>query len=249
MRTRVVVTGLGTLSPDGRGVDAFWEAIVAPVDRTVRQSIEGFDYRPWLTFKEQRRSAPFTRHAVVAADEAVIQAGRPVFDPVRTGVVLSTVYGALETVEEQARVHDEEGAAEVFPFLGALACENAPASALCLRYGIRGPAKAVVGACAGAPSPSATPPTSSPPVAATWCWRAAAQGAMTPAMVASYDNPHVLARAFAGPARSTGAAMGSCSPRVPPCSCSSLPTTRMHEVPDRSPSWPVGPTPTTPATW
>lgn len=194
MPARVVVTGVGTLSPEGRGVGAFWDSLVRPVDEPVRSHLEGFDHRPWMTAKEIRRSAAFTRHAIVAADEAVAHAGAPALDPMRTGVVLSTVYGAPEALEAQQRVCAEAGPGQVLPVLGALASESAPASALCLRYGIRGPSKVVVGACAGGAFAIGD---GADLIAAGRCdvvLAGATQGPMTPSIVASYDNLHVLAR-------------------------------------------------------
>jgi 3-oxoacyl-[acyl-carrier-protein] synthase II len=145
---RVVFTGLGVLMPGAVGAEALWDAVCDASDSAPSGSLAGFDHGPWLAGKQRRRSAPFTRHAVVAAELAVDSAGRPGLDPVRSGVVTGTVYGAPECLAAQSEVLAASGAKAVLPFLGAMASEDAPAATLCARLGIRGPARSVVASCA-----------------------------------------------------------------------------------------------------
>lgn len=144
----VVVTGIGTVTAAGTDLGDFWDWLVAPTDGPVRGAVTGFDPSRWMTAKDRRRSDPFARYAVAAAHLAHQDAGAPAVEPRRTGVVLGAVYGALETLDAERAVLDREGPEAVSPFLSVLACENAPVSEVARAFGARGPAKAVVSACA-----------------------------------------------------------------------------------------------------
>ncbi len=192
---RVVVTGVGVLlGPDRVGRDALWQALCRPADAPVDGSLDGFDHGPWLAGKERRRSAPFTRHAVVAAELALDDAGRPPLDPLRTAVVTAAVYGAPETLDDQRDVLGAEGSKAVWPFLGAMASENAPAAALCARHGVRGPSKAVVASCAGGAYALADAADLLRLGRADVALAGASQAALTPTLLASYQNLDVLSR-------------------------------------------------------
>lgn len=145
---RTVVTGIGALTADGTGVEAVWRSFVRPVDTPVKGRIDDFDPGQWLKRKQVGRSARFTQLALAAAAEAFESAGSPTLDPRRTGVVMATVYGALDELERHRLRFDAEGPGAVPPYYGSMTTDTAAASALALRYGIRGPTKTVLGACA-----------------------------------------------------------------------------------------------------
>ncbi len=191
-RRRVVVTGLGQVSAAGPDLDRFWAWITRPTDEPVRGTVEGFDPRRWLSAKDVRRSDPFSRYAVGAAALALDDAGGPSLDPTRSGVVLSTVYGALETLDREAAVLAADGPDAVFPFLTALSCENAAASLLSLHFGLRGPSKTVVGACAGGTFAIADASDLIRAGRVDLALAGGSQGAITRLLHASYENLRVL---------------------------------------------------------
>ncbi len=191
-RRRVVVTGLGTVTAAGTSLDAFWSWLCTPSDEPVRGRVEGFEPRDWLSAKDVKRTDPFTRYAVGAACLAHDHAGSPDLDPRRTGVVLSTVYGALESFDAQAEVLAADGADAVSPFLTALSCENAAASQVSIRLGLRGPSRVVVGACAGG---TYAVGDGADLIRSDRCDAVLAggtQGTITPLLMASYRNLRVL---------------------------------------------------------
>lgn len=147
-RRRVVVTGIGVLASCGIGRDAFWAGLLADPPEGVRL-VPDFD--PLLYFdnpKDARRQDRFAQFAVAAGVEALDQSGDPGADPDRTGVLLGTGIGGLQTLETQVQVLLEKGPRRVSPFLVPMMMANAGAAAISMRYGFRGPCETVVTACA-----------------------------------------------------------------------------------------------------
>jgi 3-oxoacyl-[acyl-carrier-protein] synthase II len=191
-RRRVVITGLGTVTAAGTGLDAFWDWVCSPTDEQVHGQVRDFDPSRWLTRKELKRTDPFARYAVGAAQLAVDDAGTGELDPLRTGVVLSTVYGALESFDEQAEIMAKDGPDAVSPFLTALSCENAGASLVSLKLGLRGASKAIVGACAGGAYAVADAADLIRLDRCDAVLAGGSQGAITPLLMAAYRNLRVL---------------------------------------------------------
>jgi 3-oxoacyl-[acyl-carrier-protein] synthase II len=146
---RVVVTGIGVVSPAGIGLDAFWKGLQAePALRRVRD-IEDFDASPWLSPKEQRHHDRFTHFAIAAAAMAVEHAGGlPEVDPYRAGCSLGTGIGGISTFEVQCGVLAERGPGRVSPFTIPMVMPNAGAASVSLAYGWRGPCETLTTACA-----------------------------------------------------------------------------------------------------
>ena len=191
-RRRVLITGIGAVTGGGVGHEAFWSWITSPTDGPVQGKVDGFDASRWLGPKQRRRSDPFAQYAVAASQLALDDAGRPDVDPTRAGIVLSTVYGALETYDAEADTLVADGPDAVSPFLTALACENASAALTSIELGWRGPAKVVVGACAGGAYAVAD---GADLIRAGRCdvvLAGGTQGAITPLLLSSYRNLRVL---------------------------------------------------------
>jgi 3-oxoacyl-[acyl-carrier-protein] synthase II len=147
---RVAVTGVGVVAACGIGKDAFWAGLLATPPDGVRR-VEGFDATDLFGAKEVRRVDRFTQFAVAAADEALTDAGgREALgaDPDRTGVLIGTGVGGLETLEGQIQVRLEKGPRRVSPFLVPMMMANAGAATVSMRYGFRGPCETTVTACA-----------------------------------------------------------------------------------------------------
>ena len=163
-RRRVVVTGLGCVSPLGSDVASTWDAAVAgmsgvgPVRRfdasalAVRIAAEcAADAMPQqLAAKEARRVDRATRLALLAAEEAIADAGLDLDAAAaeRVGVVIGSSIGGIETLLEGHDVLRDRGARRLSPFLVPMTLANMTAGFVSMQWGFRGPIACPVGACA-----------------------------------------------------------------------------------------------------
>ncbi len=139
---RVVVTGLGVVSPAGTGLDAFWKGLQTPPPEARERRVLDFDPSPWLSGKEARHLDRFTHFAVAAAQMALDDCGDvPDVAPERVGVQLGTGIGGVGTLETQVGVLAARGPGRVSPFTIPMVMPNAGAAAVSLRYGFRGPSE------------------------------------------------------------------------------------------------------------
>jgi 3-oxoacyl-[acyl-carrier-protein] synthase II len=159
---RVVVTGIGPVSPVGIGRDGFWDALVAGrsgikevtlFDTTgfpvkIAGEIQGFDPHDFLDRKEVRRTDRASQFAVAAARLAWKDAEEPQTEPSRTAVVISTGIGGLSTMIAQHKVLLERGPDRVSPFLVPMMMPNAPAGHVAMEMGFTGPNTCITTACA-----------------------------------------------------------------------------------------------------
>jgi 3-oxoacyl-[acyl-carrier-protein] synthase II len=153
VKHRVVITGLGAVSPLGVGARALhgrWaQGGCGIVDGA--GACTDFEPKEFLSVKEVRRLDRFSQFALVAADEAVSQAGWEglPYDPVRIGCVIATGIGGIETVETQHDVMRDRGAKMVSPLGIPQYMPNAGAAAVAMKYGLQGQMYGVVSACSG----------------------------------------------------------------------------------------------------
>ena len=162
---RVVVTGLGALTPIGNTVDEFWNALkegksgVAPItkfDATPFRThfaaeLKDFNPKDYLDRNEIKRTDPFTQYALVATDEAVKDSGLDFdsMDPFDTGVIWGTGQGGMLTFEEQVREYAENGYKPRFsPFFVPKLIMNMAAGMISIKYNLMGINYATVSACA-----------------------------------------------------------------------------------------------------
>ena len=159
---RVVITGAGTINPLGRSVHETHAALAAGrcaigplqvegIERlSIRIGAQIADYDPASLFSKQQLALydPFTQFALLAAREAVAQAGEAMLASDRAGVVLGTSGGGLQTQDSNFRAVYEAGKDRVHPFVVPRLMANAAASHLSMTYGIRGPVTTVSTACA-----------------------------------------------------------------------------------------------------
>ena len=152
-KRRVVVTGLGAVTPLGLGAETLhdrWasgDVGIADGLGTCRE----FDPKDHLSVKEARRLDRFSQLAVVAAGEAVEQADwgeEPPFDPLRIGCVIATGIGGQSTVEAQLDVMRQQGARRVSPLGIPMYMPNAAAAAVTMKFKLRGQSFGVMSACA-----------------------------------------------------------------------------------------------------
>jgi 3-oxoacyl-[acyl-carrier-protein] synthase II len=165
-RERVVVTGMGAISPLGLTVDETWANVVAGrsgIDRisrfdptgyetTFAGEVKGFDAAAILGRKEARRMDRYAQFAVAAALEAMAQAGLTpgTFDPVRAGVLVGTGMGAMETFEHGAETLFRQGPGRIGPFFAPMVLPNMAAGMTAIALGAKGPTFATISACASA---------------------------------------------------------------------------------------------------
>jgi len=167
MSRRVVVTGLGLITPLGQRVDAFWRRLLAGEsgisrieafdvsDYGVRIAgeIKDFDPTAYISKREARHQDRFSQMAVAAAMGAVDDSGLDLVnlaDPFRAGVIVGSGIGGLSEFEEQHTRLLEKGAMRVSPFMIPKLMINAAAGQISIQYQIRGPNAGVANACASA---------------------------------------------------------------------------------------------------
>jgi 3-oxoacyl-[acyl-carrier-protein] synthase II len=164
MRKRVVVTGLGTISPLGNDVDSLWHGLVAGksgadyithYDTSNHKTkfaaqVKGFDGAALFGAREVRRIDRFAQFALAAAMQAVEDAGLEITDDNRDriGCVIGSGIGGINTLFEQVQVYNERGPSRVSPFLVPMMIPDTAGGMVAIHLGVRGPNLAVVTACA-----------------------------------------------------------------------------------------------------
>jgi 3-oxoacyl-[acyl-carrier-protein] synthase II len=153
MGRAVAVTGVGAITAYGPGSDALIEGWCSGAHKFVDGAADCtfFDPLEYISVKEARRTDRFAQLGIVAAEEALQQAGwaSPLpYDPYRIATVMGTAVGGLNTTADQHRVFLQEGPETMSPVGIAMLMPNASAAALSMRYGLRGPSFSIVEACA-----------------------------------------------------------------------------------------------------
>jgi 3-oxoacyl-[acyl-carrier-protein] synthase II len=163
MRRRVVVTGLGAVTPLGNDVATTWDAmqrgvsgasIISKFDAStfpVRFACEvkGFDPLATMERKEAKRADQYTQYAVAASVEAMTDAGlvNGGFDVDRTGVIVGSGIGGLKSFEEQHDIYRERGVSKISPFFIPMFIADIASGVVSMRFNARGPNYATVSAC------------------------------------------------------------------------------------------------------
>ncbi len=164
MQRRVVVTGMGCVSPLGLNVEETWRALlagrsgVAPIthfDASQHKTkfaaeVKGFDAVKLFGAREARKMDRFTQFAVAAAQEALAQADLRIDETNRDriGVVIGSGIGGIATLLENYDVMQQRGPERVSPFLISMMIPDSAAGTLAIRLGVRGPNFAIATACA-----------------------------------------------------------------------------------------------------
>ena len=165
MKRRVVITGVGVVSPIGIGKEAFWDSLkngrsgagtLTFFDTTeypckIDAEVKNFKPEDFIEDKKSiRRMDRFTQFAFCAADMAIKDSGLDTFkmDPDRVGVIVGTGLGGLSTIEEEHTVLKDKGVRRVSPFLIPKLISNMAPGEIAIRWGFTGPNYAVASACA-----------------------------------------------------------------------------------------------------
>ncbi len=163
-RRRVVVTGLGCISPVGNTLQEVWDSLVqgksgaGPITlfdaskypTRFAAEVKNFDPSRYLTPKESKHSDRFVQFAVAAAKQAVADAGLDMSkeDPIRVGVWIGTGMGGLSTIEEGYRDLQARGPSKVRPFFIPMIIANMAPGQVSISLGAKGPNSCTVSACA-----------------------------------------------------------------------------------------------------
>ncbi len=161
---RVVVTGMGALSPIGNSLPDFWENLVNGVNGVTRitafdpeildvqiaAEVKGFDPKEHMDFKAARRMDRFAQFAVAAAGEAIRDSGLEITEEnsENIGVMVNTGGGGIPTLTREVLNFHHKSPSRVSPFFIPMFASNMAACQVSIRFGIHGPIQASVAACA-----------------------------------------------------------------------------------------------------
>ena len=164
MKTRVVVTGMGAITPIGNDVESFWQGLkdktvgIGPItyfDTTeykckLAAEVKGFDPKQYMDAKAARRMEAFSQFAVAASKEALEQSGIDMEkeDPYRVGVCVGSGIGSLQAMEKDVKKLNDKGPSRVSPLLVPLMISNMAAGNVAIQFGLKGKCFNVVTACA-----------------------------------------------------------------------------------------------------
>ena len=165
MKRRVVVTGMGTITPVGNDVATTWRSLIegksgtAPITKfdasnfpvKFAAEVKGFNPLDYMDRKEAKRADQYTQYAVAAARQAMTNAGlveRNGMDPDRIGVIIGSGIGGLKSFEEQHDVYRERGVGKISPFFIPMFIADIAAGIVSMMFNAKGPNYATVSACA-----------------------------------------------------------------------------------------------------
>ena len=162
-KKRVVVTGMGAITPIGNSVNEFWASIregelgfgpITKFDTTdykchVAAEVKGFDAKEYMDFKQAKRMEEFSQYAVAATKEAMENAGIDMEkeDPFRVGVAVGSGIGSLQAIEREHSRLLEKGPNKVNPLFIPMLIGNMAAGNISIAFGLKGKSIDVVTAC------------------------------------------------------------------------------------------------------
>lgn len=164
LKKRVVITGLGAITPIGIGKDEFWQSLIQgksgigritrfdPAEYTtqIAGEVKGFDPGKYIDKKEAKRMDRSTQFAVAATRMAFEDSGMNLEqeDRTRIGTLIGTGIGGMETLHDQFKVLFEKGPGRISPFFVPMMIANMAAGQTSITFGLQGPNSCVVTACA-----------------------------------------------------------------------------------------------------
>ena len=164
MKKRVVVTGMGAITPIGNDTESFWQGLkekklgfgpityfdIAEYKAKLAAQVKEFDAKQYMDAKAARRMEPFSQFAVAASKEALEDAGIDMAkeDAYRVGVSIGSGIGSLQSVEKEHKKLLEKGPSRVNPLLIPMMISNMAAGNVAIQFGLKGKCINVVTACA-----------------------------------------------------------------------------------------------------
>lgn len=162
--TRVVITGMGVITPIGNAIEEFWQGLcngkngVGPItgfdasgySSRIAAEIKGFDPLKYMDPKEIKRSAPFCQIAIAATKQAVDDSGLDINkeNPYRIGVYVGSGIGGLDVIEQQYKILIEKGPSKMSVFTIPMLIINMAPGQISIKFGFKGPNIAISTACA-----------------------------------------------------------------------------------------------------
>ncbi len=164
MKKRVVITGIGAVTPVGNTAETFWQALLAgqsgigmitrfdtsDFDAKIAGEVKGFEPTAFIDKKEARRMDRFTQFAIAASKMALEDSGMELEkeDRSRIGVFVGSGIGGMDTLHDQYKNLFEKGPNRVSPFFIPMMIANMAAGQVSIAFGLQGPSSCVVTACA-----------------------------------------------------------------------------------------------------
>ncbi len=164
MKKRVVITGMGAITPIGNDVKAFWDALLegksgigkitrfdaGEYDAQIAGEVKGFDPTAFIDKKEARRMDRFTQLAIAAAKMALTDSGMDLEkeDLARIGSFVGSGIGGMDTLHDQYKILFEKGPNRISPFFIPMMIANMAAGQVSIAFGLQGPSSCIVTACA-----------------------------------------------------------------------------------------------------
>ncbi|MCM8801158.1 MAG: beta-ketoacyl-ACP synthase II [Candidatus Omnitrophica bacterium] len=162
---RVVITGLGVISPVGNDVNSFWQALkegrsgIGPItsfdasafESRIAGEVKNFNPQDWgISKKEQNRTEKFVQYALASARQAIKDAGLDLDkeDNTRIGVLVGSGIGSLRIIEEQHQILLKHGPSRISPFLIPMLIVNEASGQIAINFNLKGPNSCVTTACA-----------------------------------------------------------------------------------------------------
>ena len=165
-KRRVVITGLGIVSPLGNDLETTWKNILngesgaaritkfdaSDFSTTFAAELKGYDDISGLTQKETRRIDPFVQYALTASDQAITDANLALenLDTKRIGVSIGSGIGGLGSIEDNSIILKEKGPKKISPFFVPGAIINMASGNVAIKYNLQGPNISIVSACSSA---------------------------------------------------------------------------------------------------
>jgi 3-oxoacyl-[acyl-carrier-protein] synthase II len=162
-RPRIVITGMGAITPLGLDMETTYQNLIAgksgvvllpqldipDAPTKIGASVKGFDAAQYMDAREARRYMPFATYALAAATQAVNDAGLDMAaeDPTRVGVDIGSALGATMLIEEQRMLLERRGPRGINPLAIPAGITTTPPCLIAVKYGIKGPVYATVAAC------------------------------------------------------------------------------------------------------
>ncbi|MCL4458412.1 MAG: beta-ketoacyl-ACP synthase II [Chloroflexi bacterium] len=164
MYERVVVTGMGAITPLGLDVDSTWQSLIAghsgvdyityfdpsAFETKIAAEVKGFDPGQYIPYKEARRMDRFTQLAIAATSQALEQSKLKInaSNAADVGVIVGSGVGGMATLSSQYKVLLEQGPSRLSPFLSTMFINDIAAGQIAITFGMQGPNFCTVSACA-----------------------------------------------------------------------------------------------------
>ena len=163
MKRRVVITGMGLITPLGLGIEPFWDGllqgrrVIGPITQfdasqlstRIAAEVKEFDPTQFMERKDARRTSRFIQFAVAATRMALDDAGLPITpdNAEQVGVLIGSGIGGIDLLESQMRVLMEQGPERITPFLAPMMIADMASGFVSITFGAKGPNLCVVTAC------------------------------------------------------------------------------------------------------